>query len=228
MALYLSVCLDFFSDPLWPTINSHSFKNSETSGRWCGKTKLDLRLKNCWKVLKSRSTTGASNHGNIYCKQIHRKRQVCKKIKAIFSFKDISCWLTPSWAHALVTLAAWSVQLCLGTWSTAWDSTSPWGVSVTRTISLDWRIFAKTYFNSSVLVFESMCESCAVIYFTDSPTRNNFGNCRLQPDGPGSRCVSAAGEQPGEDLDSGGEVQRDLDQHGHHLPTIPACQGQSE
>ena len=74
-----------------------------------------------------------------------------------------------------------------------------------------------------------MCESCAVIYFTDSPTRNNFGNCRFQPDGPGARCVSAAaaaGQQPGEDLDSGREVQRNLDHHGRHLPDIAACQGQ--
>lgn len=73
-----------------------------------------------------------------------------------------------------------------------------------------------------------MCESSAVIDFTDSPTRNNSGNCRFQPDGPGSRSVSAADKQPGEDLDSSGEVKRNLDCDRGHLPDDTACQGQRE
>lgn len=158
----------------------------------------------------------ASSDGNIHCKQIQRKRDFSQENKtAVFSFQDLSCWLTPSSAHALVMLAAWSVQLCQGTWSIAWDFTSPWGVSGTQKLS------------GRVVVSESMCESCAAIYLTDSPTRNNSGNCRLQPDGPGSVCVSAAAaeQQPGEDLDTGGEVQRDLDRDRRHLPNVTACQG---
>lgn len=94
--------------------------------------------------------------------------------------------------------------------------------------ALDW--LPRHFFNSlCLLLFESMCESFAVIYFSDSLIRNNSGNCRFQPDRPGSGCISAtaaAEQHPGEDLDSGREIKRNLDRDGCHLPNITACQGQ--
>lgn len=72
----------------------------------------------------------------------------------------------------------------------------------------------------------TISESCAVIYLNDSQPKNNSGNCRFQPDGAGPRCVSAAEQRPGEDLDSGGEVPRNLDRNRRDLPDITACQGQ--
>lgn len=89
------------------------------------------------------------------------------------------------------------------------------------------KLWIKGYLRGQLWWLRSMCESFAVMYFTDSPTRNNFGNCRFQSDGPGSHCASAAAErQPGEDLDSGGEVQRNLDRDRRHFPDVTAGQGQ--
>lgn len=61
--------------------------------------------------------------------QKHWNQLSQKENKAVLSFQDLSCWLTLSWAHNLVTSAVWSVQLCLETQSFAWDSSSLWGVS---------------------------------------------------------------------------------------------------
>lgn len=56
---------------------------------------------------------------------------------------------------------------------------------------------------------------------------NVFVLCRLQPDGPGFSCLSAAAQRgPGTDLDSGGEVQRDLDRSRRQLPDVKVCQGE--
>lgn len=50
---------------------------------------------------------------------------------------------------------------------------------------------------------------------------------RFQPDGAGAGGLSAAaGGQAGEDLDSGREVQGDLDLSRRDFPDVPACQGQ--
>lgn len=52
--------------------------------------------------------------------------------------------------------------------------------------------------------------------------------CRFQPDGAGAHSLSAKGHQPGEDLDTGREVQRNLDRDGCYLPDVAACQGWEE
>ena len=52
-----------------------------------------------------KTAAGVGGAANIHGQQIHRKREFRKKIKAIFFFQDLSCWLTPGWAQALATLA---------------------------------------------------------------------------------------------------------------------------
>ena len=185
-------------------------------GPWYCRMKPDLRLKtveNCWREDQYQVQVVM---GTLMANSF-RGREFSKKIKAFSSHQDLSCWLTPESAHAPDTLAAWWVQLCQGTRSTAWDSSTHWEVSGTQELLY-----------KCAVVFECMCESSAVIHFTDSPTRNISGNCRFQPDGPGSRSVSAADQQPGEDLDSSGEVKRNLDCDGSHLPDDTACKGQGE
>lgn len=78
----------------------------------------------------------------------------------------------------------------------------------------------------------ALCVNPGLEFFfpTDSPTRTYF--CRLQANNQRSQGVSArpaaaaAEQQPGGDLDSGGEVPRDLDRNRCHIPDIPARQGQ--
>lgn len=75
--------------------------------------------------------------------QIQRKR-VLQENKVVFFFQDLSSWLTPSWAHTPVTSTVWSVQLSPGTLSTAWDSSSLWGVSGTQKLSRSVVVFGST------------------------------------------------------------------------------------
>lgn len=113
-------------------ISSHSFKQLNLWMRpWFCRIKPDLRLKtveNCWRQDQFQVQVVM---GTLMASRF-RGREFSKKIKALSSNQDLSCWLTPESAHAPDTLAAWWVQLCQGTQSTAWDSSTLWEVSSTQ------------------------------------------------------------------------------------------------
>lgn len=113
-------------------ISSHSFKQLNLWMRpWFCRIKPDLRLKtveNCWRQDQFQVQVVM---GTLMASRF-RGREFSKKIKALSSNQDLSCWLTPESAHAPDTLAAWWVQLCQGTQSTAWDSFTLWEVSSTQ------------------------------------------------------------------------------------------------
>lgn len=116
---------------------------------------------------------------------------------AVLSFQDLSCWLTLSRAHNLVTSAVWSVQLCLETWSIAWNSSSLWGVSGTRVGSLcKSRVgfFSDWLTNQNKLVQASSkptaLSGCICKASSRAATKRRSGLRGRSPKGSGSRRMS--------------------------------------